>query len=162
MTVYQRHVNDSSPYNETERRGYRRYLASVSPVISPQERLPEIPIYSWLSFIPPGLSPVVMIYISAIDIPLALLAAGLAVTYLWLRRRHHGLPLPPGPKGWPLIGNVFDMPMIRGWEVYHKWCKELETGLLYLNAAGTNIIVLDTYEDCVALMEKRSGLYSGR
>lgn len=65
-----------------------------------------------------------MIYISAIDIPLALLVASLAVTYLWLTRKHRGLPLPPGPKGWPLIGNVFDMPMIRSWEVYHKWCKE--------------------------------------
>jgi hypothetical protein len=61
----------------------------------------------------------------AMDIPLALLVASLAVTYLWLKRRHRGLPLPPGPKGWPLIGNVFDIPTIKGWEVYHKWCKEL-------------------------------------
>ncbi|KAF5321938.1 hypothetical protein D9619_001235 [Psilocybe cf. subviscida] len=103
-----------------------------------------------------------MLSILAVDIPLTLLAASLAVAYLWLKRRNYGLPLPPGPKGWPLIGNVFDMPMSRGWEVYHKWCKELGTGLLYLNATGTKIIVLDTYEDCVALLEKRSAIYSGR
>lgn len=77
------------------------------------------------------------------------------------------------------------MPVVRGWEVYHKWCKDLGeyldsgssyfrtvvahlhsnylgTSLLYLNAAGTNIIVLDTYEDCIALLEKRSAIYSGR
>jgi cytochrome P450 len=44
----------------------------------------------------------------------------------------------------------------------HLYFDGSETGVLYLNAAGTNIIVLDTYEDCVALMERRSGIYSGR
>lgn len=34
-----------------------------------------------------------------------------------------GLPLPPGPKGYPLIGNLFDMPTILPWLVYQDWCK---------------------------------------
>ena len=33
------------------------------------------------------------------------------------------LPLPPGPKGYPLIGNLFDMPMERPWIVYDEWRK---------------------------------------
>ena len=35
----------------------------------------------------------------------------------------NGLPLPPGPKGYPLIGNLFDMPAQRSWIVYDEWRK---------------------------------------
>ena len=33
------------------------------------------------------------------------------------------LPLPPGPKGYPLIGSLFDMPVNKPWVVYDEWCK---------------------------------------
>jgi hypothetical protein len=35
----------------------------------------------------------------------------------------NGLPLPPGPKGYPLIGNLFDMPLVKPWVVYDEWRK---------------------------------------
>ena len=35
----------------------------------------------------------------------------------------NGLPLPPGPKGYPLIGNLFDMPIDKPWVVYDEWRK---------------------------------------
>ena len=35
----------------------------------------------------------------------------------------NGLPLPPGPKGFPLIGNLFDMPVEKAWVVYDEWRK---------------------------------------
>ena len=35
----------------------------------------------------------------------------------------NGLPLPPGPKGYPLIGNLFDMPVDKPWVVYDEWRK---------------------------------------
>ena len=35
----------------------------------------------------------------------------------------NGLPLPPGPKGYPLIGNLFDMPIYKPWLVYDQWRK---------------------------------------
>ena len=34
-----------------------------------------------------------------------------------------GLPLPPGPKGYPLIGNFFDMPAQKSWVIYDEWRK---------------------------------------
>jgi hypothetical protein len=35
----------------------------------------------------------------------------------------NGLPLPPGPKGYPLIGNLFDMSADKPWVVYDEWRK---------------------------------------
>ena len=39
------------------------------------------------------------------------------------KRNPNGLPLPPGPKGLPIIGNMLDMPADKPWLVYHEWSK---------------------------------------
>ena len=38
----------------------------------------------------------------------------------WPKRRLR-LPYPPGPKGWPIIGNVFDVPEKTQWLTYTEW-----------------------------------------
>jgi len=52
-----------------------------------------------------------------------------ALIFLHLKRKNGRsyLPLPPGPKGLPVIGNLRDMPTSFEWETYHKWSKELGT-----------------------------------
>jgi len=42
-----------------------------------------------------------------------------------VRWRKDALPLPPGPKRLPLLGNLFNMPRTLEWETYHKWSREL-------------------------------------
>ena len=43
---------------------------------------------------------------------------------LYLKRRNpNGLPLPPGPKGYPIIGNLLDLPINHQWLVYDEWKK---------------------------------------
>lgn len=38
------------------------------------------------------------------------IALGLFLLFLHCARMRRRLPLPPGPKGWPIFGNIFDMP----------------------------------------------------
>nr|GAT52448.1 cytochrome P450 [Mycena chlorophos] len=84
--------------------------------------------------------------------------AGLAVLGLRaVHRRRIGTraPLPPGPKRLPLVGNLFDIPTETEWEVE-------DSDVIYLDAAGTPIIVLGSVEAAEDLLEKRSALYSHR
>ncbi len=46
-----------------------------------------------------------------------------ALLWFALSRRRKAVILPPGPKGYPLIGNVFDMTVPEMWEVAQKWGK---------------------------------------
>ena len=40
------------------------------------------------------------------------------------------LPFPPGPKGLPIIGNVFDVPLKMPWKQFHEWSKIYGTHVL--------------------------------
>ncbi|KAF8210798.1 cytochrome P450 [Mycena galopus ATCC 62051] len=79
----------------------------------------------------------------------------------WKRSRSR-LPLPPGPKKLPLVGNLFDIPTERQWETYAKWSEQFNSDIIHLNAMGTSIVVLSSLEAVKELFEKRSSLYSDR
>jgi hypothetical protein len=40
---------------------------------------------------------------------------------------HPNLPLPPGPKGWPIIGNLLQIPKDFEHETYHAWARKCGT-----------------------------------
>ncbi|KAJ7764381.1 cytochrome P450 [Mycena metata] len=91
--------------------------------------------------------------------------AGLAVVlvlYRLYKHRSRRLPLPPGPKKLPLVGNMFDIPAVHTWETYMAWSNEYNSDILHLDLAGTSVIVLSSVEAADALLNKRSAIYSDR
>jgi len=61
---------------------------------------------------------------------LSSLALILVTNFLNVAKRNpRRLPLPPGPKGYPIIGNIFDAPTDKPWLVYNEWAKIYGAGL---------------------------------
>lgn len=71
--------------------------------------------------------------------------------------------LPPGPKGLPLLGNIFDMPdpSEKAWLHWQKF-KELYGPVSSVTVLGQTIVVLNEYDIAVELLEKNSAVYSDR
>ncbi|KLO09746.1 cytochrome P450 [Schizopora paradoxa] len=87
----------------------------------------------------------------------------LAFFLQWMRtlRQRKSTPLPPGPAGYPLIGNVYDMMASEIWK------RGMELGktfgdLIYLQSFGQGITIVNSYDLAVELLETRSLNYSDR
>ncbi|KAJ7873152.1 cytochrome P450 [Mycena leptocephala] len=101
------------------------------------------------------------------DIYNLIICATISLVIYCLRLRRKRLPLPPGPRKLPLVGNLFDLPSTFEWETYMEWSKQYSTSyqysdIIHLNVAGTSVIVLSSLEAAVNLLEKRSAIYSDR
>lgn len=77
----------------------------------------------------------------------------------WALRRP---PYPPGPKGYPIIGNSFDIPGNPVWEGLARMAQEHDTDILHLDLPGCHLIVLSDSDTAIDLMERRSAAYSDR
>jgi hypothetical protein len=56
--------------------------------------------------------------------PVVLVLFLLTVALFWrrsLKQPNKNLPLPPGPKQWPFIGSLLQMPRTFEWETYREW-----------------------------------------
>jgi hypothetical protein len=63
--------------------------------------------------------------------PVAVLVAMLVAQQLSRRARRRGVPLPPGPPGWPIIGNVLDLPTREEWVTYGALKERYGESVLY-------------------------------
>ncbi|KAJ3540050.1 hypothetical protein NMY22_g4462 [Coprinellus aureogranulatus] len=101
--------------------------------------------------------------IDALHYPLSVTALLLLAQYCVRRfRRSSSLPLPPGPKGYPIIGNLLEIgQQEQPWAVYSEIAKEYGD-MFMLKSFGTNVLVLSSVKRCNELLEQRSTIYSGR
>lgn len=97
-----------------------------------------------------------------------------------IRAPRSSSPLPPGPGGYPLIGNIFGMPSSREWETFTEWGRKYGgflfffsvdrhheyrrcTGpITYFHLAGEHYVVLNSLEKTLEMLEAKSAIYSDR
>ncbi|KAK0480127.1 cytochrome P450 [Armillaria novae-zelandiae] len=94
---------------------------------------------------------------------LATLTSGILLLWslFYLSRYRRRVPLPPGPKGLPLIGNLWDVPAEYPALTYARWTATYGD-VFYLNTPGSPTIVLSSSQAADDLLEKRSRNYSDR
>ncbi|KAI0337053.1 cytochrome P450 [Trametopsis cervina] len=86
-----------------------------------------------------------------------------AAFYAWQRRRSnpHRRPLPPGPKRWPFLSNIFQVPDPRDWKA-HRRLSEKYGPIVYYERFGKSTILISSHELAVEFFERRGQNYSDR
>ncbi|KAG1841703.1 cytochrome P450 [Suillus subalutaceus] len=81
---------------------------------------------------------------------------------VWKQRRlRRGLPLPPGPKRLPILGNVSDLNVFEPWLTYTDWAKKYGD-IVYSTILGHEFVIINSEKLARTLLEQRSGVYSDR
>lgn len=93
-------------------------------------------------------------------------AFGIAVIYgvlYYLLGKRHKLPLPPGPKGIPILGNIRDMPKLEDREWLH-WVKHKDKygPISSLSVFGQTFVIVNDADIALKLLKDRAPNYSGR
>ncbi|KAI9740606.1 MAG: hypothetical protein M1834_005187 [Cirrosporium novae-zelandiae] len=82
------------------------------------------------------------------------------ISYFFIKT--HGLPLPPGPPGELILGHLRVVPSSSPEYTYQKWSKEYGSDVLYFNILGQPVVVLNSIEAAVDLLDKRGSNYCDR
>lgn len=96
------------------------------------------------------------------------------------RSRTRGLPLPPGPRALPLLGNMFNMPSYKPWEAYRELAAQygntapfcvapssttydyVAGNIMHFHIPGESFVVLNDPNLILEYLEKKSANSSDR
>ncbi|TFK27926.1 cytochrome P450 [Coprinopsis marcescibilis] len=94
---------------------------------------------------------------------LGVLVSAWAVFLCLKKKKRHAYPLPPSPPGQlPLLGHALQIPPKFEWIAYEKWSNELGSDIIYLNALGMDLVIVQSVQMCNDLLDTRSAKYSSR
>ncbi|KAI0062807.1 cytochrome P450 [Artomyces pyxidatus] len=68
---------------------------------------------------------------------------------------------PLGPRGWPIIGNAFQLPREKHWLKYHAWAKEYGD-VFRFTTFGETTVILGSAQAASDLLDARGMIYSDR
>ncbi|KJA28899.1 hypothetical protein HYPSUDRAFT_33334 [Hypholoma sublateritium FD-334 SS-4] len=90
-----------------------------------------------------------------------LAATSLALSFWWHRKRSGNRPYPPGPPGYPIIGNVHSLFRGERWKLLTQYQQQYGD-IVHLHGMGTHIFSLNSLEVIEDLLGKRGHIYSHR
>ncbi|KAI3615363.1 cytochrome p450 [Moniliophthora roreri] len=95
---------------------------------------------------------------TVISLGCALVALFLWTVFIGNRRARR---LPPGPKGYPIIGNIFDLDTSRPWHTFVKW-KKTYGDIVHFRLFNQDFILLNSAKAAGDLLDRRAAKYSQR
>ncbi|KAJ6477534.1 putative monooxygenase [Mycena sanguinolenta] len=96
------------------------------------------------------------------SVPTAIfVAAVISAGYLFWKSAARRNNVPPGPRRWPLIGSVLEIPQTCQWVTFSRWAKTYGS-IVYMEALGQPIIVINSAKVANDLLDKRGSIYSDR
>jgi cytochrome P450 len=104
-----------------------------------------------------------MLFFSTLNVGAALGVVALYVVVRYLLAKRHKLPLPPGPKGLPILGNIKDMPKANELEWIH-WLKhkDIYGPISSVSVLGQTFVIVNDADIALKLLKDRAPNYSGR
>ncbi|KAK7449239.1 hypothetical protein VKT23_013384 [Stygiomarasmius scandens] len=96
-----------------------------------------------------------------IYLDIALLLVALYCIFRLATKTRLRAPLPPGPAGIPLLGNLFDMPQERDWETFAKWGDQYGD-LFSVTVFGQVFVYTNSADVAKDMFDRQSAIYSDR
>ncbi|KAG1788381.1 cytochrome P450 [Suillus variegatus] len=83
--------------------------------------------------------------------------------YLTMRafNKKNPAPYPPGPMGWPLIGNIQAIPCVKPWFTFAEWGKKYGD-IAHVEILGQHVMVVNSTRTAIEMLDKKSNVYSSR
>ncbi|PBK93427.1 cytochrome P450 [Armillaria gallica] len=98
---------------------------------------------------------------SLVTLDIAIALAGLVLVWRLFRLSTRDPPLPPGPRGIPLIGNLLDLPSEKEWLTFAKW-GEKYGDIVSVSILGRRLVIINSAQMAISMLDKKSSIYSDR